>query len=73
MNVQFIGRDMTTSTIAYILGVLGGSTGFISAIIDSILLDPVSSALLVFVSLAFLWSGVLIESFEESRSSGCSS
>lgn len=60
---------MAFSTLAYLLGVVGGIGSLATTVRDTAMLEPEISLIVLLVSIALLWSGFLIESIEENYDS----
>jgi hypothetical protein len=60
---------MAISTLAYLLGVVGGIGGLTTTVRDTAMFEPKISLVVLLVSIALLWSGFLIESIENNYGS----
>jgi len=57
---------MILSSLAYLIGVLGGIGGLIATMRDIAVVDQSIGLLILLASIALLWATVLLESIEES-------
>lgn len=56
---------MAVSTITYIIGLLGSSAGVSATILNADIFAPSAGPILLFISIAILWIGVMVESVEK--------
>lgn len=59
---------MAISTITYIVGLIGSSAGVFATILNANIFAPSAGPLMLFISIAILWIGVMIESIETNGS-----